>query len=159
MMNNKYKSFWDSMKKMNVRKSSLPEKIGDATGSSEILIQWRRHYDSLYNSVANSSDSVYHNTKVNHERFNDFKFSISQIAIAVNSLDVKKSPGIDGIFPDHLINCSVLTLTILCKLLNGFLSHGFYPANLCRLLCHQFLRKGEWYRISTHIVRLPLQTA
>jgi len=69
MMNNKYKSFWDSVKKMNARKSSLPEKIGDATGSSEILIQWRRQYESLYNIVTNSSDSVYHNTKVKHERF------------------------------------------------------------------------------------------
>jgi len=88
---------------------------------------------------------------------NDFKFSMSEIAIAVSSLDVKKSPGIDGIFPDHLINCSVLTLTILCKLFNCFLSHGFLPRDFMSVALSPIFKKGGM--ISNINSYRPLQTA
>ena len=73
--------------------------------------------------------------------FKDFKFSVPEILIAIESLDVKKSSGIDGIFPDHLKNCSVLTLSIVCKLFNSFLCHGFLPLDFMAVALSPIFKK------------------
>ena len=65
------KSFWGSVKKMNQRKSSLPEKIG----SSAILDQWRCHFK-------NSEENIYHSAKVNTKGVSNLKFSLAELIIA-----------------------------------------------------------------------------
>ena len=79
--------FWDAVKKYNRNECVLPQKMGNISGEKDICNEWKEHFSSVYNSVPESSDNVFHNIKINRFLFNtDVLFTEAQLVIAVLKL-------------------------------------------------------------------------
>ena len=64
---------------------------------------------------------------IDGEYSSDIAVSAAEVEQAVMRLRHKKACGIDGIYAEHITNCSRRLFTIMAMCLSGFFVHGFLP--------------------------------
>ena len=139
-----FSGFWDSVRKFNRSKTVLPQQIGKAVGEKDICNQWKTHFHSIYNSVANSSDETFHNMKLNNNNMQniDLLFTEAQFFIAISKQEKNKSTGYDRVAAEHIIYSSVSVLQMLYKIFNCFLMHGYLPSSFMSVVISPTFKKG-----------------
>ena len=92
-------------------------------------------------------------TYVNHLQCNNELFdnndtinkdiTLVEVEKAIDSLDRKKAPGIDGITNDILKNAKLVIVPMLCSLFNKILEDGNYPDEWCSAIIYPIHKKGD----------------
>jgi len=63
-------------------------------------------------------------------------FTMPEIESVLVNLQRTKSPGIDGISNDILINSKIIIVPLLCDLFNTMLRSGEFPTNWCEAIIY-----------------------
>ena len=105
----------------------------------EVLEVWRTHFTALgeegtsptfdQNHYEEVTDFVrdYNDSNAMDDTFLVEEFTVEEIRIAVNSLNLGKSPGFDSITAEHIINADVGILELICVLFNGIRDLEYVP--------------------------------
>ena len=105
----------------------------------EVLEVWRTHFTTLgeegtsptfdQNHYEEVTDFVrdYNDSNAMDDTFLVEEFTVEEIRIAVNSLNLDKSPGFDSITAEHIINADVGILELICVLFNGIRDLEYVP--------------------------------
>ena len=138
LCNHDYAGFWSTVKCINNSKPPLPECIGDAHGVEEVKQEWKTHYEGILNSVSGSADNKFF--KINVSSKDVPTITLVQLFMCIQSMSNKKSCGLDGIFLEHLLHCSLSMLSLLCSLFNSFIMHGFLPKDMMSVMISPLLK-------------------
>ena len=70
-----------------------------------IAAMWKHHYSTIFNSVPNSCcakahDDIFNNTNIVFD--NEINVNVEEMKTIVNGLACNKSPGLDGVSPEHM---------------------------------------------------------
>ena len=125
------KDFWKEISKINNSKSVLPSSINNANSPGEITKLWEDHFNKLFNCL----DKVpYKGGFSLNDSYNSIKVENSEIADAINSLDLNKTCGLDGIQAEHLKYSSMKIIPMLSMCFSSFFVHGFLPNTLMSVI-------------------------
>jgi hypothetical protein len=119
-----YDKFWQDIKHKNNSKAPLPNCIKGAHGSDNIVQLWHDHYKKLFNCVPSNPKEVLKNEYVAYNA--DVIVSADQIGDHIRSLQLNKSPGLDGLTAEHLKYASDYITDILGLCFSGMLTHGCF---------------------------------
>ena len=77
------------------------------------------------------------------EDFVNKDISLHEVEVAIDELNVQKSPGIDGVSNDILKNSKLVIAPMLCHLFNKVLEVGVYPDDWCKAIIVPVYKKGD----------------
>ena len=109
-------------------RTPLPCSIDGVSGDANIAGIWKEHFEQLFNCINDVGDVTF-----STEYSSDIAVSAAEVAQAVMRLRHKKACGLDGIYAEHITNCSRRLFTIMAMCLSGLFVHGFLPDG-CYLL-------------------------
>ena len=99
-----------------------------SNGHGNIANMWKKHYESLLNSVKNSCDKAFVLSSFDRVDFHDaMVVTANEIKECVNKLEKGKACGNDGIASEHLIYADPILTVILSLCFTSFFIHGFLP--------------------------------
>ena len=107
---------------MNNCRTPLPCSIDGVSGDANIAGVWKEHFEQLFNCINDVRDVTF-----STEYSSDIAVSAAEVEQAVMRLRHKKACGLDGIYAEHITNCSRRLFTIMVMCLSGFFVHGFLP--------------------------------
>ena len=107
---------------MNNCRTLLPCSIDGVSGDANIAGVWKEHFEQLFNCINDVGDVTF-----STEYSSDIAVSAAEVEQAVMRLRHKKACGLDGIYAEHITNCSRHLFTIMAMCLSGFFVHGFLP--------------------------------
>ena len=114
--------FWKDVRLMNNCRTPLPCSIDGVSGDANIAGVWKEHFEQLFNCINDVRDVTF-----STEYSSDIAVSAAEVEQAVMRLRHKKACGLDGIYAEHITNCSRRLFTIMAMCLSGFFVHGFLP--------------------------------
>ena len=114
--------FWKDVRLMNNCRTPLPCSIDGVSGDANIAGIWKEHFEQLFNCINDVGDVTF-----STEYSSDIAVSAAEVAQAVMRLRHKKACGLDGIYAEHITNCSRRLFTIMAMCLSGLFVHGFLP--------------------------------
>ena len=128
LLSNK-KNFWKEIQRINNEDQNTPlaETVNGKTGLTAINQMWKNHFSSLLNSSSctdkkNSvQECLSHN--LSYERFNH-----KDIAKAIRSIKLGKSPGLDNLYGEHLKYSDDKVLALLSLVFNSMIIHAYLPS-------------------------------
>ena len=124
-------ALWSEINKINNSKVPLPTSIEDATGSENITILWKDHYNKLFNCLNNNKV----NTHTKYESSSNVQNVTSQeILNAIKKLDINKSCGSDEIYAEHLKYSTEKLYPLLSILFSSLLVHSYLPKSLMTVI-------------------------
>ena len=122
------RKFWNSVHITMGGHSTLPTSVGGSNGHGNIANMWKKHYESLLNSVKNSCDKAFVLSSFDRVDFHDaMVVTANEIKECVNKLEKVKACGNDGIASEHLIYADPILTVILSLCFTNFFIHGFLP--------------------------------
>ena len=131
LSNLKPKEFWKEIKSINNSKTALPCSIDNASNSEEIIKLWEDHFYNIFNCL----EKVKFNGKYNLDTsYNNLKVNNSEIYEVIQSLDLNKSCGMDGIQVEHLKYSSNKLIPLLSMCFSSCFVHGFLPSALMSIV-------------------------
>jgi len=122
-----YNGFWKSINQSNNDKSKkYTFTLDGCVGENEIANRWRKHFEQLYNSNADTSmkDDLYNRIHVDCASNNGFVITVRDVMAAVCKLKDGKATGPDGISSEAFKYACPCLSVHLCMLFNLFLKHG-----------------------------------
>ena len=121
------KDFWTDINKISNSKTPLPNTIENANTPDEILNLWNGHFHKNFNCISKQTYS--HPFSLDTD-YNNVKVCNSETIDAINSLDMDKSCGLDGIYAEHLKYASDKLIPLLSLCFSGMFVHGILPNSL-----------------------------
>jgi exonuclease III len=127
------RDFWKNVKATMNSRISLPTRIDDHHGNSEIADMWKNHYESIFNAVPHSNCSnkydKYNATNVT-TLYSDMIVSESEIFEIIKDLPNGKSSGLDGLTGEHLKYAGMKLIYLLSLLCTAIFMHGVLPQSM-----------------------------
>ena len=122
--------------------------------------EWKTYFCELLNIATAIDDEFAHNVEMfmawhgeNCEECNNDLFdsndtinkdiTLVEVEKAIDSLDRKKPPVIDGITNDILKNTKLVIVPMLCSLFNKILEDASYPDEWCSAIIYPIHKKGD----------------
>lgn len=127
--NNKAKSFWSKVAKVQNNELPLPTEVNKCNGEDEISKMWKNHYENIMNCVRGDTGrkSVLSEMK-NISQSDRIFIRPDQVMHALKCAKKGKSPGLDLLSTEHFVHADKSVSVFLALLFNSFLSHGYLPA-------------------------------
>lgn len=125
--NKNFAKFWNSTRKV-IYKSTLPLSVDTAQNPTEISKLFAGHFkvDSLpVERVMSGAPVLDGVSKI-------IQFTPKHIATVMKQTSRGKSPGHDGLSVEHILYADDEIYSVLCKLYNLCLQHGYLPRNLMK---------------------------
>ena len=101
------------------------------------------HVDEYLSEHDNDCNECRNNSRCVPEDFVNKDISLQEVEVAIDELNVQKSPGIDGVSNDILKNSKLVIAPMLCHLFNKVLEVGVYPVDWCKAIIVPVYKKGE----------------
>lgn len=131
LLNNRSKSFWNEVKKVNGKSNNLPNMVDDVVGGQGISEVFANKYETLYNSVSyDESDMHVLSNNIEHSIQNSvgsFCINYDDVKTALRKIKRGKNDGHGILYTDHFINGSSKLYVLLTMLFNCMIIHGFTP--------------------------------
>lgn len=125
------KNFWNEIASINNCKVPLPSTIDNANTPKDILQVWENQFKNIFNCIPKKTYNEPFCLDTNYEKV---KVTNSEIQDAIESLDLNKSCGLDGIFAEHLKYASSKLIPLLSLCFSGLLIHGILPDSLMAVI-------------------------
>ena len=123
----KSNKFWQWIRTMTSKSTSLPSSIEGVSGKHAISELWKSHFRRLLNVIQDdglcdiSCDTGYSG---------DIHVSTREVVMAVQALGANKASGLDGIVAEHLLYSSERWCTKHAMCLSGLYVHVFLPDSM-----------------------------
>ena len=101
------------------------------------------HVDEYLSEYDNDCNECRNNSRCVPEDFVNTDISLQEVEVAIDELNVQKSPGIDGVSNDILKNSKLVIAPMLCHLFNKVLEVGVYPVDWCKAIIVPVYKKRE----------------
>jgi len=134
------KSFWNEIKKVNGKASSLSTTIDSVSGEQSIADLWGLHYKNLLNLPGMKTESDH----VNAVTCNDtVHLSVSEIYDGITNLKKGKSAGCDGISAEHFLYAHCNIACVVTLLFNACISHHYLPGDLMKTVIVPIVKNNK----------------
>ena len=115
--------FWQEIRTMTSKNTSLPSSIEGVTGKHAISELWKSHFGRLLNVI---QDAGLCDISCDTEYSDYIHVSTNEVVLAVQALGANKASGLDGIVAEHLLYSSERWCTMLAMCLSGLFVHVFF---------------------------------
>ena len=124
-----FKNFWKGIKQANNARLPNPSNVGGACGAENVRNMWLQHYQSLLNSVP---ESTVHIHKIdmycsNIQLSDNMVVKVKELQKLIIAMPVGKACGYDHISNEHFKHANEKLHILMSLLYSSLLIHGFLP--------------------------------
>jgi hypothetical protein len=119
-----FRHFWRTVNRHN-GSSQISATIDGACSVPEILSVWRTKYASLYGSDRQASAPA---DPVDSTGFEECLFTADVVSVAIRSLRLAASGGLDGLCPGHFLHAPGVVLESIAFLFNCMIQQNVVPS-------------------------------
>ena len=125
------RAFWKGVARDTSRKvTGFVNKIGDATGETDICEMWKNHFSDLYNCISdNGSKSHFHAKCSSYDNLATLNISVTEVLDAIKLQKKGKSAGPNGLLMESFIYGGLKLFVHLSLLYTLFIRHCYLPSS------------------------------